>query len=96
MNLSSLLIDMGYAGFAGFVVGFAVRRVLNIFLLLVGLYLVSIMWLASKGIVQVQWDQLFGFIGGMFESLSDFLQGLVTKLAFAGSFTVGFFLGFRS
>lgn len=96
MNWSDLLLDMGYAGFAGFVVGFAVKRVLNFFLLLLGLYILSLMWLASKGIIEVHWGQIFALFKGMFVGFSEFVQGLIRKLAFAGSFVVGFAIGFKT
>ncbi|MFN3870726.1 MAG: FUN14 domain-containing protein [Aquificaceae bacterium] len=96
MNWGDLLLDMGYAGFAGFVVGFAVRRILNFFLLLLGLYLLSLMWLSSKGIISVNWDQLFLLFKGMFEGFTAFVHGLIRKLAFAGSFAVGFAIGFKA
>ncbi len=96
MNWGDLLLDMGYAGFAGFVVGFAVRRILNLFLLLLGLYLLSLMWLANKGIISVNWDQLFVLFKGMFEGFGAFVHGLIRKLAFAGSFAVGFAIGFKA
>ncbi len=96
MSLGDFLLDMGYAGFAGFVVGFAVRRVLNLFLLLLGLYILSLMWLASKGIISVNWDQLFVLFRGMFEGFTAFVQGLIKKLAFAGSFAIGFAIGFKT
>ncbi|MFN7065588.1 MAG: FUN14 domain-containing protein [Aquificaceae bacterium] len=96
MSWEGLLLDMGYAGFAGFVVGFAVRRVLNLFLLLLGLYLLSLMWLTSKGIIQVEWGQIFVLFKGMFESFAAFAQCLIRKLAFAGSFAVGFAVGFKA
>jgi uncharacterized membrane protein (Fun14 family) len=41
MNWENLLTDLGYAGFAGFVVGFAVKKLINLFLMFVGLYLLS-------------------------------------------------------
>lgn len=95
MSWSDLLLDMGYAGFAGFVVGFAVKRVLNFFLLLFGLYILSLMWLASKGIIQVDWGNLFYLFKGMFESFGAFVQGLIRKLAFGASFAIGFAIGFK-
>ncbi len=96
MNWGDMLLDMGYAGFAGFVVGFAIKRVLNLFLLLLGLYILSLMWLASKGIIEVHWGQLFVFFKGMFEGFTEFVQGLIRKLAFAGSFAVGFAIGMKT
>ncbi|MCS7261901.1 MAG: hypothetical protein NZ560_00555 [Aquificaceae bacterium] len=91
-----MLLDMGFAGFAGFVVGFATKRVLNLFLMLMGLYVISLMWLASKGVVEVHWTALFSLFKGMFEGFTQFVQGLIRKLAFAGSFAAGFALGFKT
>ncbi len=59
MNWESLLTDLGYAGFAGFVVGFAVKKLINLFLLFVGLYLLSLLWLQSKGIIDINWEQFW-------------------------------------
>ncbi|MCS7284887.1 MAG: hypothetical protein NZ527_04130 [Hydrogenobacter thermophilus] len=95
MSLEGILADLGYGGFAGFVVGFAVRRVLNIFLMLMGLYILSLLWLKSKGIIDIHWSAFFGLFKGMFESFGTFVQELVRKLAFSGAFMTGFMLGYR-
>lgn len=95
MSLEGILADLGYGGFAGFVVGFAVRRVLNIFLMLMGLYILSLLWLKSKGIIDIHWSAFFGLFKGMFESFNAFLYGIIHRLAFSGAFLGGFYMGFK-
>ena len=95
MSLDSLIADLGYAGFAGFVVGFAVKRVLNIFLMLLGLYVLSLLWLKSKGIIDIHWSAFLDLFKSMFEGFTAFVMGLVRKVAISGAFLAGFFMGFR-
>ncbi len=96
MSLESLLADLGYAGFAGFVVGFAVRRVLNIFLMLLGLYILSLLWLKSKGIIDIHWSAFLDLFKSMFEGFNAFVTGLIRKAMVSGAFAGGFFLGFKT
>ncbi len=96
MSLESLLTDLGYVGFAGFVVGFAVRRVLNIFWMLLGLYVLSLLWLNSKGVIEVQWSAFLDLFKSMFEGFNAFVTGLVRKVVVSGAFMAGFFLGFKT
>jgi Uncharacterized conserved protein, COG2383 len=69
MNWESLLTDLGYAGFAGFVVGFAVKKLINLFLMFVGLYLLSLLWLQSKGIIDINWEQFWVLFKSSFTAL---------------------------
>ncbi len=94
--MSDIVADLGYAGFAGFVVGFAVKRVLNIFMMLVGLYVLSLLWLESKGVIDIHWSAFLNVFKSMFDSFNAFVTGLVRKFAVSASFAAGFFLGFRT
>ncbi|ADC88952.1 FUN14 family protein [Thermocrinis albus DSM 14484] len=96
MEIEKILTDMGYGGFAGFVVGFAVKKVLNVFLMLMGLYILSIMWLSHIGILDVNWGQLWVLLKSSVSSFDAFVKGLVRTIAFSGSFMVGFTLGFKT
>lgn len=95
MNAESLVADLGYGGFAGFVIGFAVRRVLNIFLMLLGLYILSLLWLKSKGVIDIHWSAFLDLFKGMFESFGSFIHGIVRQVAFSSAFLGGFYLGFK-
>jgi len=96
VSVESLIADLGYGGFAGFVVGYAARRVLNILLMLMGLYLLSLLWLQSKGVIDIHWSAFLHLFKGIFESAESFFTGLVRSVAFSGAFLGGFFLGFKS
>ncbi|WP_448584680.1 FUN14 domain-containing protein [Thermocrinis sp.] len=95
MNLESLIADLGYAGFAGFVVGFAVKKLMNIFLMMVGLYFLSLFWLQSKGIIDINWMQFWVFVKSLFSGVDDFVKGVLKTVAFSSAFAGGFFLGFK-
>jgi uncharacterized membrane protein (Fun14 family) len=96
MNWENLLTDLGYAGFAGFVVGFAVRKLINLFLMFVGLYLLSLLWLQSKGIIDINWGQFWVLFKSLFQGVDAFVKGALKTAAFSSAFAAGFFLGFKA
>ena len=96
MNLESLIADIGYAGFLGFVVGFAVKKLMNLFLMMLGLYILSLLWLQSKGIISINLDQLFVLIKSIFSGLDAFVKGALKTVAFSSAFAGGFFIGFKT
>ena len=96
MNLEGLIADLGYAGFVGFVVGFAVKKLINLFLMMVGLYVLSLLWLQSKGIISINLDQLFVLIKSIFSELDAFVKGALKTVAFSSAFAGGFFIGFKT
>ena len=73
MSLEDLLTDLSYAGFAGFVVGFAVKKLINLFLMFVGLYLLSLFWLQSKGIIDINWEQFWVLFKSLFQGVDAFV-----------------------
>jgi len=89
MSVESLIADLGYGGSAGFVVGYAARRVLNILFMFLGLYLLSLLWLQSKGVIDIHWSAFLNLFKSIFESTERFV-------AFSGAFLGGFFLGSRA
>jgi len=96
MSLEGLIADLGYAGFAGFVVGFAVKKLLNLFLMLMGLYLLSLFWLQSKGFIDINWAQLWVLVKSLFSGVDEFVRGVFKTVAFSFALAAGFFLGFKT
>jgi len=96
MNWEGLLTDLGYAGFAGFVVGFAVKKLINLFLMFIGLYLLSLLWLQSKGIIDINWEQFWVLFKSLFHGVDAFVKGALKTVAFSSAFAGGFFLGFKA
>jgi uncharacterized membrane protein (Fun14 family) len=96
MNWEGLLTDLGYAGFAGFVVGFAVKKLINLLFMFIGLYLLSLLWLQSKGIIDINWKQFWVLFKSLFHGVDAFVKGALKTVAFSSAFAGGFFLGFKA
>jgi len=92
MNWEDLLTDLSYAGFSGFAIGFAVKKLINVLLMFIGLYIFSLLWLQSKGIININWEQFWVFFKSLFQNIDIFIKTAASSSAFAA----GFFLGFRA
>ncbi|RLE50062.1 MAG: hypothetical protein DRJ31_02715 [Candidatus Methanomethylicota archaeon] len=96
---SSLIAQLGFGGLVGFVVGYAVKKILKLMLILLGLYAASLAYLAHRGFITINYDKFTE----AFQSLTSMIQGgfnlpdfLTTNIPFAGSLIVGFWLGFKA
>ncbi len=92
MNWEDLITDMTYAGFSGFAVGFATKKLINVLLMFIGLYIFSLLWLQTKGIISINWEQFLVFFKSLFQNVDIFVRTAASSSAFAA----GFFLGFRA
>ena len=90
-----LLYDLGYAGFLGFVVGFTVKRILKFFMLFLGLYFITLLYLHSKGIITINWSVLGKYLNSLLLSSEAGVKNWLNSLAFSGSFMAGLILGLK-
>jgi uncharacterized membrane protein (Fun14 family) len=49
---------IGFGGIAGFLVGFALKRIMKILAVIAGVFFAALMYLESQHIVNVNWDKL--------------------------------------
>ncbi|MEM3769749.1 MAG: FUN14 domain-containing protein [Candidatus Bathyarchaeia archaeon] len=96
----SILFQLGVGGIGGFILGFALKKLSKLILLLIGLFIVVLLYLGMKGIIHVSinYDALFEVISNFFHwtgSAISWLAGVVALLPFAGSFVAGFLLGLK-
>ncbi|MEN3033786.1 MAG: FUN14 domain-containing protein [Aquificaceae bacterium] len=93
--MSDIFFDLGFFSLLGLTVGYAVRKLVGFFALLMGIYVLSLMWLASKGVLSVNWGALEGVLlsaaGGFYESITMIFK----KLTLGAGFVAGFALGYR-
>ena len=93
-----LVFQLGTGGVGGFVVGYAIKKVAKLIVVLIGICLLALIYLSSQGILSVNYDKLFdavsGWLGGAAGTVG-WLTPIIAHLPFAGSFLVGFFLGFK-
>ncbi len=87
--------ELGFGGAMGFLVGFTLKRVFKLLAFILGLYILSLIWLADNGILTVNWEALGKFVSGFFTSFDSFARNAVRTVSFGGSFAVGLALGLK-
>jgi uncharacterized membrane protein (Fun14 family) len=96
-----LATQIGFGGTFGFLLGYGLKKVATIILkiaaLVAGLFMLGLTWLASIGVVTINFN---AFTSTMENSMAGALTALVSSLAWAaqilpmgGSFGLGFYLG---
>ncbi|HDZ36256.1 MAG TPA: hypothetical protein ENH81_05035 [Thermococcus sp.] len=94
LDLSGMVGDIGVGGVAGFLTGFAVKKVMKLAMALVGAYLLSLFWLQQKGVITINTDKLFNLTGDITTQIASLGQKVVGILPGTGAFIAGFYLGF--
>ncbi len=91
----NLVKDVGFGGVMGFIVGYTLKRVLKFFMLIIGLYILSLIWLADIGVISVEWAKLEEFLRNFMSQGETLVKNLVRTVSFGGSFAVGFAIGWK-
>jgi uncharacterized membrane protein (Fun14 family) len=96
--IGPVVYQLGLGAIGGFVVGFALKKIAKIFLILLGVFIVALLYLGASDIININfgalWSAVAGWLGGAGQAAS-WLVGLIAIIPFIGSFAVGFFLGFK-
>ncbi|MCD6154586.1 MAG: hypothetical protein J7J22_02245 [Candidatus Verstraetearchaeota archaeon] len=98
-EINSILFQLGFGGIAGFAVGYALKKVLKITIIIIGLVTLAIMYLQWQGILNVNYEQLVGkiegFVKGIAGGSTSMVSQVVANLPFAAAFLAGFTFGFK-
>lgn len=96
--LPSVVYQLGVGGIGGFIVGYAIKKISKLIVVLMGLLIIFLLYLGTSGIISVNYEELrdalaslLGFAG----QAATWLVGLISLLPFMGSFLAGFLLGFK-
>jgi uncharacterized membrane protein (Fun14 family) len=96
--LTGLVAQIGVGGILGFLVGFALKKVVKLVMVVAGLFVMVLAYLGLRGVISVDFKALEDLISSGLASGSQFVQiivSIITALPFAGTFVVGFLLGLR-
>jgi uncharacterized membrane protein (Fun14 family) len=96
--ISPVVFQLGLGGVGGFIVGFAVKKISKLILILIGLFLIALLYLSVRGIININYAALWNALkslSGHAGQAASWLIGLISILPFAGSFIVGFLLGLK-
>jgi uncharacterized membrane protein (Fun14 family) len=96
--ISPLVYQFGIGGVGGFIVGYAIKKLTKLIAILIGLIILLLLYLSTRGIISINFEALFNAVSGLLGaagSAASWLIGVVSLLPFMGSFVVGFLLGFK-
>jgi len=95
--ITPVVYQLGLGAIGGFVVGFALKKLSKLFIVLIGILVVVLLYLGINGIISINYESLWTAIAnalGAAGGAASWLVGLLSVLPFVGSFAAGFALGF--
>jgi uncharacterized membrane protein (Fun14 family) len=97
--LTALLFQAGGGLILGFSAGYALKKLVKVVLLVLGVFTVGLLVLAYYGIIAVNWDKLALLVeralAGAQATTYSIQSFVIASIPFAGAFTAGFILGFK-
>ncbi len=94
-----VLFQLGGGGVLGFAAGYAVKKLLKLIMIVVGVFVLGLLALEYKGWIKVNYDALAQSIenaitGGTSTAVS-LKSRILANVPFASAFILGFTLGFK-
>jgi len=103
---TSILASVGFGGVAGFLIGYAIKKVMKLMLVLIGLFFSALAYLWHQEIITIHWDRFVASSEGTLQGLQNATGTIpsaadqtVSALAnigipLTGSFAAAFAFGF--
>jgi uncharacterized membrane protein (Fun14 family) len=96
--ITPVVYQLGLGAVGGFIVGFALKKIAKLFIVLIGVFVIALLYLSINGVININysalWNTIVSWLGGS-EKAASWLVGLISIIPFLGSFTVGFLLGLK-
>ncbi len=106
LDPTSILASVGFGGIAGFLIGYAIKKVMKLMLVIVGLFFAAIAYLAHQQIITIHWDRFVSSSEGTVQGIQN-ATGTIPSAAdqtfsalanigipLTGSFAAAFVFGF--
>jgi uncharacterized membrane protein (Fun14 family) len=96
--LSPFAVELGIGGVGGFIAGYALKKVLKIVAVFIGLFILALVYLCYRGIISINYVELGNTVSGalgLSGQVSELIPPIIAHLPFAGAFGLAFFLGFK-
>lgn len=97
-----LITQLGGGGIIGFVIGYAVKKLMKILLILAGLALAGLLYLSHLGYLTIHWEKISSTMEGWIEKLivgeglTGYTEIITANIPFAGAFLAGLALGLKA
>jgi uncharacterized membrane protein (Fun14 family) len=69
-SVMSFVSTIGFGGIAGFLIGFALKRIMKILAVIAGVFFAALLYLESQHIVNVNWDKLQTISNGVLSTIA--------------------------
>lgn len=92
-SLTPIIYQLGTGGIGGFLLGFLIKKVLKIALMIGGFALVFF-YFAFDNVIEVNYAQLSARVAEIATAASQFLSPLLSNISFSGSLILGVIAGF--
>ncbi len=91
------LATLGGGGIAGLCVGYTLKKVAKIVAIFLGITFITLQYLAYKHVITVDWNKVQSAVDKQHleQSAEGLMSFLTYNLPFAGSFILGFVIGFK-
>ncbi len=92
----SAIVSLGTLGATGFLIGYAIKKLVKLFFFLIGLFLLALVSLEYMGLIKIYYDKLGGALVNALTSMQGFLPEILPVLSglfYSLSFGAGFLLG---
>ncbi|MGC9346046.1 MAG: FUN14 domain-containing protein [Candidatus Bathyarchaeales archaeon] len=96
--LPPLVYQLGIGGIGGFIAGYAVKKISKLILVLMGLFVIFLLYLGTSGIISINYEELWKALANTLtfaSQIAEWLISLISLLPFMGSFLAGFMFGFK-
>ena len=93
--LPPIAYQLGIGGFGGFFVGYIVKKVLKI-AIVIGVLVFALIYFAYKDVINVNYGKLIASISEYSGPAWELLTPLLSNLPFIGSFILGLMLGLKA
>src|SRR6266480_5293587 len=69
-NIMPFVSTVGFGGIVGFLVGFALKRIMKILAVIAGVFFAALLYLESQHIVNVNWDKIQTISNGVLSTIT--------------------------
>ncbi|MCS7368365.1 MAG: hypothetical protein NDF57_01455 [archaeon GBS-70-058] len=94
-----ILFQLGVGAITGFIVGYALKKIMKVLIIIMGIFLLALAYLQWNGIIKVDYATLIGKIENATKSLlgesTPLISQITANIPFAGSFLAGFYIGYK-
>jgi uncharacterized membrane protein (Fun14 family) len=96
--IAPVVYQLGLGAVGGFIVGFAIKKLAKLFIVLLGILVIILLYLGTSGVLSINYSALWNTIVswlGVAGQAASWLVGLISLIPFIGSFLAGFLLGLK-